>query len=892
MNPSLKKKFLFVFGPSTFKLGLLVTLAVIILARSYYNQPATQSKNWLIERLSGLHQDSIDIRLRARGPRKPSADVAIVAVDDQAVEKLGRWPWPRGRIAEMVDRLVGYGTKVVGFDAIFSEPDNNQAVISLTRLKESGLAVNEFGELLDQELSKANTDHAFAVSVEKNSNHVVLGNYFDPPLNEGLWPYQELCGALVMDTTPESERIDNEEKPLAVADDADFVLPDLWTTALKDVLNLVAEDTKKKQVSENAESIDIKAAVQLAQINYCDNWLVANKDEFIDNYKAIWDQGRQTVEGWEELTFDQAVNRIRDTPLKNQVRPSGRLWMNLPIVTDGSKHNGYFNAFQDPDGTIRKSNLVTRYGSKYIPSLALKSIMVARHLNAIIKIEPDPIGVNKRITSFELINDETADVVQKIPVDSTGRLSINYAGPQRMFPHVSVYEIFNGKDTAEISIREGPEPVKKTVKKSEFFKDKIIIFGATALGIYDLRVTPFEENYPGVETHANVIDNMLRGDFLFSPEKEDFYMYGAIAALGITLSFLLSIISAVPGLLLTIASLAAVYAFDRYELFNTGYIVAIMFPIMLISALYISLTFYKYLTEERKKKAIKGTFEKYVSPAIVAEVLKDPSNLELGGKKQRMTVMFSDVRGFTTISEKLDPQALSAMLNVYLTPMTELVFKNKGTLDKYMGDAIMSFFGAPIHYADHAKMACQCALDMMELLPNLNKKFAEKGLPPIDVGIGLNTGDMSVGNMGSETVRSYTVMGDAVNLGSRLEGINKQYGTHIIISEFTYSEVKDDFVCREVDWVRVKGKLQPVKIFEVISRKNQVVKNPSMLSFFEKGTHEYHLQHWDEAIANFSQALNLDPEDAPSKLFLQRSATYKENPPPTDWDGVFEMKTK
>jgi adenylate cyclase len=304
------------------------------------------------------------------------------------------------------------------------------------------------------------------------------------------------------------------------------------------------------------------------------------------------------------------------------------------------------------------------------------------------------------------------------------------------------------------------------------------------------------------------------------------------------------------------------------------------------------LTFYKYFTEERHKKAIKGTFEKYVSPAIVAEVLKDPSNLQLGGKKQRMTVLFSDVRGFTTISEKLDPQALSAMLNSYLTPMTELVFKNKGTLDKYMGDAIMAFFGAPIHYEDHAKMGVHCALDMMSLLPKLNEMLAQKGLPPIDVGIGLNTGDMSVGNMGSETVRSYTVMGDAVNLGSRLEGINKQYGTHIIISEFTYLEVKDEFVCREVDWVRVKGKLQPVKIFEVISRKAEVVKSPEMLSFFEKGSVEYHSQNWDTAIDCFSKALNIDPEDEPSKLFLQRSTAYKEEPPPKDWDGVFEMKTK
>ena len=224
--------------------------------------------------------------------------------------------------------------------------------------------------------------------------------------------------------------------------------------------------------------------------------------------------------------------------------------------------------------------------------------------------------------------------------------------------------------------------------------------------------------------------------------------------------------------------------------------------------------------------------------------------------------------------------------------MTELVFQNKGTLDKYMGDAIMAFFGAPIHYKDHAKFACRCALQSLEKLKELQEELKKKGLPLIDIGIGLNTGDMSVGNMGSETVRSYTVMGDAVNLGSRLEGINKQYGTRIIISEFTYAEVKDNFTCREIDLVRVKGKVLPVKIYELIAEGQGSEETKSLLKCFNSGYELYHQKQFQEAIVQFDKALDLQPEDTASKLYIQRCQDFIDSPPPADWDGVFVMQTK
>ena len=361
-----------------------------------------------------------------------------------------------------------------------------------------------------------------------------------------------------------------------------------------------------------------------------------------------------------------------------------------------------------------------------------------------------------------------------------------------MFAYISMADMLTDSPTAPVEQLvynkeyERWVETKTTVSKSDFLKDKILIFGATAKAIYDLRVTPFDENFPGAETHVNIVDNLLRNDFLFSSREEEWQMPIFLLVLGIILSFLISNLGAVSGILLTSFVMAGTIVIDSLYFFQQGLVLAIIFPIFLIGGLYVALTFYKYFTEERGKKELKQTFQKYVSPAVVDEILSDPENIELGGKKLRMTVFFSDVRGFTTISEKLDPRALSDLLNFYLTPMTELVFQNKGTLDKYMGDAIMAFFGAPIHYHDHAKHGCRCALESLEKLKEIQEDLKKKGLPMIDIGIGLNTGDMSVGNMGSETVRSYTVMGDAVNLGSRLEGITKQYGTRIVISEFTY----------------------------------------------------------------------------------------------------------
>jgi adenylate cyclase len=273
-------------------------------------------------------------------------------------------------------------------------------------------------------------------------------------------------------------------------------------------------------------------------------------------------------------------------------------------------------------------------------------------------------------------------------------------------------------------------------------------------------------------------------------------------------------------------------------------------------------------------------------------MLKDPTKLKLGGDKKDLTVLFSDIRGFTSISEKLPPEELVRLLNEYLTAMTNVVFKYEGLLDKYMGDAIMAVFGAPLDQPDHPQRACWTALNMMSELHRLQNKWQEEGRPALNIGIGINTGDMVVGNMGSEMRFDYTVMGDMVNLGSRLEGINKEYGSNIIISEFTYKAVKEIMCCRELDSVRVKGKKLPVKIYELLGKKKDENKWNDFIAGFEKGLALYRAAKWDEAISSFQKVLAIRAEDEASRIYIERCKNLKEEPPAQPWDGVFTMKTK
>jgi adenylate cyclase len=318
----------------------------------------------------------------------------------------------------------------------------------------------------------------------------------------------------------------------------------------------------------------------------------------------------------------------------------------------------------------------------------------------------------------------------------------------------------------------------------------------------------------------------------------------------------------------------------------------LIYPVLTMMTIYLGITVYRYVTEEREKKKIRGAFQYYLTPSVVNEILKDPAKLKLGGDKKHLSVMFSDIRGFTTISEKLSPEELVRLLNEYLTAMTDIVFKYEGLLDKYIGDAIMAVFGAPLEQPDHALRACRTGLEMMAKLQELRAKWAAEGRPDVDIGVGINSGDMVVGNMGSEMRFDYTVMGDSVNLASRLEGTNKEYGTHIILSEFTYEIVKAELYCRELDAVRVKGKKRPVRLYELLGERRDAAQWQPWVEPFETGLAEYRAGRWDEAMAAFNKVQEIRPGDYPAQLYVERCTALKAHPPEGEWDGVFTMTKK
>jgi adenylate cyclase len=461
-----------------------------------------------------------------------------------------------------------------------------------------------------------------------------------------------------------------------------------------------------------------------------------------------------------------------------------------------------------------------------------------------------------------------------IPTDDRGRLLINYPGPAKTFPHYSINDILKGKIPAEK------------------LHNKIVLVGVTATAVYDLRVTPFGNVYPGVEIHASVVDNILHQNFLKYSSLIRFIDIIVIIAFGLIMSLIIVRLRAVKGLIAALIIIAAfvaanIFMFSRYNVWLN-----IVYPVLTMIVIYLGITIYRYIKEEREKKKIRNAFQYYLTSSVINEMLKDPTKLKLGGDRKDLTVLFSDIRGFTTISEKLTPEELVRLLNEYFTAMTKVVFKYEGLLDKYMGDAIMAVFGAPLDQPDHPQRACFTALGMLDELHRLQKKWQEEGRPVLNIGVGVNTGDMVVGNMGSEMRFNYTVMGDMVNLGSRLEGINKEYGSNIIISEFTYKAVKETMCCRELDWVRVQGKKLPVKIYELLGEKKDESKWKDFIAGFEEGLVLYRSAKWEEAIVSFQKVLTIRPDDEASRIYIERCKNLKEQPPAQPWDGVFTMKTK
>jgi adenylate cyclase len=460
--------------------------------------------------------------------------------------------------------------------------------------------------------------------------------------------------------------------------------------------------------------------------------------------------------------------------------------VNILELQRSAAYVGHINVLPDKDGVVRRAPLVVRFDGRYFPAFDLQVARTFLEVE-VPALEIAPYG----IAGIRLGG-------RYVPLDEDGRLLVRHRR-SGSFATVSIADILDGR--ADPALLRG----------------RVVLIGNTAQGIGDVRVTPFGATLPGVEIRANIIESVLQGEVLQRPEWMAVVDVAAMVAMGLVLIVLLPRFGVTGGSLLAAGVLGG-YLLLALHLFQAeGWWLNLVYPTFLVALLLTSATFAHYFTTFSEKRYLKRAFQHYVPPAVVESLVADADRLRLGGEKRELTVLFSDIRGFTTLSEALAPEDLVKLLNEYFTAMTEKVFAHRGSLDKYIGDAMMAVYGAPIAEPQHAALACRTALDMVRALRSLQESLRERKLPAIDIGIGINTGPMVVGNMGSASRFNYTVVGDAVNLASRIEHLNKDYGTNILVSEYTFEQVKDEFpVSREVDRVRVRGRAQPVRLFELI----------------------------------------------------------------------------
>lgn len=541
---------------------------------------------------------------------------------------------------------------------------------------------------------------------------------------------------------------------------------------------------------------------------------------------------------------------------------------NLPGLQANAASGGHFNPYTDEDGVTRRVPMLAEYEGAFYAPLSLAVV------RALLDAPPVKVFYGEESVTDDHIGIEYLDVGSfKIPVDERLTALVPYRGPVGSFTYHSIVDVLQDRVHADA------------------LRDKIVLVGTTAPGLKDLRATPVGPVYPGVEVHANLIAGILDQSIKQKPS----YVLGVEAVLltlsGLLLAMLLPFLNPARATAVSAAFLAGVVGVNLW-IFSEGLVLPLASGIALVAALFVLNMAYGFFVEARGKRQITGLFGQYVPPELVDEMARDPGRFSMEGESRDMTVLFTDVRGFTTISEGLDPKALSLLMNEFLTPLTEVIYRHRGTIDKYMGDCIMAFWGAPVPDADHARNAILAALEMQASLTALQPAFKARHWPEIRIGVGINTGRMSVGNMGSRIRLAYTVMGDAVNLASRLEGITKEYGADIIVGESTQQAVPG-IVFLELDRVRVKGKDVAVGIFEPLGAEGEVdATRLRERELFHAALGHYRAQRWDEAEAVLRQ-LAAEPHAAKRcQTFIERIAYLREHPPGADWDGAFTFTTK
>ncbi len=755
--------------------------------------------------IAGMHTN---VKFGIRGTKPVRNNIVIIEIDNNSIAELGRWPWHRNLTANLVDRAFDLGAKVVGLDAVFSEPD--------VRITEDIQKLLNFAKIDSKVSQSLETDLRLVETIRRHSDKLVLG-YTIPSKCQPAYDKPEACPT---------------EDPRAIAG------------------------------------------------------VPAGYEKF----------------GFDQVNADKKFDR-RNTPLLSGFE----LLPNYEAFSAPAAHAGYFDAHPDLDGYVRRTSLVTLMNGTPYPSLALEMAKVGQKEE--LAIDLDSRHLVKRIG---FVNSK-----RNIPVSPIGVMDINFRGPAYHFDYISALDVLhpeaddeairklaseqsqNDPKVALQIIKDQTEMRDKARKIREKMKDAYVLIGLSALGVFDMRAFPFDSNTPGVEGHANILDNLLSGDPLVygSSRRASLVIFLLMTVGALLFAFATEKLESVAAMILFITVFGGgslidnKLLFERNENFNTS---LIGIELLLIFMMTIAA---KYVLEEKNKKFIRGAFSKYVAPTIVDSILKDPSKLSVGGEKKDLTILFSDIRGFTTFSERMDAKALALFLNDYLGIMTDIVFACDGTLDKYIGDAVMAFWGAPLDQPKHAYNACQAAIKMHQALAANYERFKTQYGVDVAVGIGVNSGSVNVGNMGSSTIFEYTVIGDHVNLASRVEGLTKHYGVKILTTRFTFDDIVKSGLeipqHRVLDFVKVKGKKTAVELIHILEREYPA----EGLTLFEQGRKHYAERQWDRAIDKFREASPLlrsvnEEADGPCQMYVDRCHELKETPPNADWDGSWEMHSK
>lgn len=658
---------------------------------------------------------------------------------------------------------------------------------------------------------------------------------------------------------------------------------------------------------------DLLAPVNLSQLGSDFNTTLESIEPLIDS-DAYFAQVMASVDVVLAINFNRqttvAYNNLPESLVDIDPQVAARLPLNemfgytgnIEVLQSAARGNGSMNQLPDADGIVRRVPLILRYGNQLFPSLSLEMVRVY-NFETDYELVVEDFGGQDRITGVRIGKGAGRFV---IPTNSQAEVLVPYVGGSSLganqyFPYVSATDVLHDRVPREV------------------LENAMVLVGTSAPGLQDIRSMPLAQVYPGVEVHANMLNALLKSvqvvnidagsnassvsafsafsrsteiHFPYQPQYTPGIMLGVILGLGFLMSFAFPWLGPAVLTLLTLGSISGIawgnfVLWDRYQLDMP--LVMLIFLILLIAAINMV---YGFLSESLTRKTIKGMFDQYVPPAHIDSMLKDPDAYSFEGESREMSVLFSDIRGFTSISETLSATQLKSLLNDFFTPITEVIFDCHGTIDKYVGDMVVAFWGAPLEDKDHRKHAVLAALGMQTKVEELKRGFRERGFPEVNIGIGVNTGMMNVGDMGSTYRRAYTVLGDAVNLGSRLESLTKFYGVKVLIGQETANGLDGILLCH-VDRMRVKGKDEAIDCYEPLCRLSEAsdeLKNE--MASYHAALRLYHEQQWDAAETEFRKLSTSHPHKLLFEVYLERIGTLRNADLPGDWDGSYTHTSK